>query len=188
MIHESVYVPGEGGTRIAVDAWAPSRGRRPAVLVQHRYWRGANLRWPFGRGGPRPGATAARMLEAGYAAVGISYGGTAALLLAARGHPALRAVAARFCFWDLADDLVLPGGVRNAWLAERWAERVGVLDRGRLPIGGIRARLAVRGPRAVAGSRRDLRAALAEHGSHGAAERGRTATAEQLRARAPSAR
>ena len=85
------------------------------------------------------------------AAVGISYGGTAALLLAARGHPALRAVAARFCFWDLADDLVLPGGVRNTWLGERWAARVAVLDRGRLPIGGLRARLAVRGPRAVAG-------------------------------------
>jgi uncharacterized protein len=233
MIHESVYVPGEGGTRIAVDAWVPDGERRPAVLVQHRYWRGADLRWPFGRGGPRPGAAAARMLAAGYAvvdidvrgagasfgaradewppeeaadgaavldwiasrpwsdgrvaAVGISYGGTAALLLAARGHPALRAVAARFCFWDLADDLVLPGGVRNTWLAERWAERVAVLDRGRLPVGGLRARLAVRGPRAVAGSRRDLRAALAEHGTHGSAGRGRTVTAEQLRSRAPSA-
>ena len=137
MIHESVYVPGEGGTRIAVDAWAPAGERPPAVLMQHRYWRGADLRWPFGRGGPRPGAAAARMLAAGYAvvdidvrgagasfgarpdewppeeaadaaavldwivsrpwsdgrvaAVGISYGGTAALLLAARGHPALRA-------------------------------------------------------------------------------------------------
>ena len=232
MIHESVYVPGEGGTRIAADAWAPSGERRPAVLVQHRYWRGADLRWPFGRGGPRPGAAAARMLAAGYAvvdtdvrgagasfgarpdewppeeagdaaavldwiasrpwsdgrvaAVGVSYGGTAALLLAARGHPALRAVAARFCFWDLADDLVLPGGVRNTWLAERWAERVAVLDRGRLPIGGLRARLAVRGPQAVAGSRRDLRAAIAEHGSEGSRERGRTVTAEQLRGRAPS--
>ena len=179
------------------------------------------MRWPFGRGGPRPGAAAARMLAAGYsvvdidvrgagasfgarpdewppeeagdaaavldwivsrpwsdgrvAAVGISYGGTAALLLAARGHPALRAVAARFCFWDLADDLVLPGGVRNTWLGERWAARVAVLDRGRLPIGGLRARLAVRGPRAVAGDRRDLRAALAGRGD-GPADHSRSAT------------
>jgi uncharacterized protein len=81
---------------------------------------------------------------------------------------------------------VLPGGVRNTWLAERWAERVAVLDRGRLPIGGVRARLAVRGPRAVAGGRRELRTALAEHGSEGSAERGRTVTAGQLRGRAPS--
>jgi putative CocE/NonD family hydrolase len=230
MIHESVYVSGEGAMRIAADAWAPDAGRAPTVLVQHRYWRGADLRWPFGRGGVRPGDAAARMLAAGYAvvdidvrgagasfgarpdewppdeaadavavldwivsrpwsdgrvaAVGISYGGTAALLLAARGHPALRAVAARFCFWDLADDLVLPGGVRNTWLAERWAARVAVLDRGRLPIGGLRTRLAVRGPRPVAGERRGLREALdgrAESPDHSGV------TAEQLRARAPSA-
>ena len=231
MIHESVYVPGEGGTRIAADAWAPGAGRSPAVLVQHRYWRSADLRWPFGRGGPRPGAAAARMLAAGYAvvdvdvrgtgasfgarpdewlpeeagdasyaldwivsrpwsdgrvaAVGISYGGTAALLLAARRHPALRAIAARFCFWDLADDLMLPGGVRNTWLAERWAVRVAVLDRGRLPLGGLQARMAVRGPRPVAGDRRGLREALA--GRDGASTgSGRTASADQLRARAPS--
>ena len=231
MIHEAAYIPGEGGVRIAADAWAPGAGRSPTVLVQHRYWRGADMRWPFGRGGPRPGAAAARMLAAGYsvvdidvrgagasfgarpdewppeeagdavavldwivsrpwsdgrvAAVGISYGGTAALLLAARGHPALRAVAARFCFWDLADDLVLPGGVRNTWLGERWAARVAVLDRGRLPIGGLRARLAVRGPRAVAGDRRGLREALAGRGD-GPTDHSRSATADQLRARAPA--
>ena len=232
MIHEAVHIPGEGGVRIAADAWAPGAGRSPTVLVQHRYWRGADMRWPFGRGGPRPGAAAARMLAAGYsvvdidvrgagasfgarpdewppeeagdaaavldwivsrpwsdgrvAAVGISYGGTAALLLAARGHSALRAVAARFCFWDLADDLVLPGGVRNTWLGERWATRVAALDRGRLPIGGLRARLAVRGPRAVAGDRRSLREALAGRGD-GPTDHSRSATADQLRARAPSA-
>jgi hypothetical protein len=78
MIHESVYVPGEGGTRIAVDAWAPSGGRRPAVLVQHRYWRGADLRWPFERGGPRPGAAGAGMLAAGYAVVDIDVRGAGA--------------------------------------------------------------------------------------------------------------
>ena len=232
MIREAVYIPGEGGVRIAADAWAPGAGRSPTVLVQHRYWRGADMRWPFGRGGPRPGAAAARMLAAGYsvvdmdvrgagasfgerpdewppaeagdalavldwivsrpwsdgrvAAVGISYGGTAALLLAARGHPALRAVAARFCFWDIADDLVLPGGVRNTWLGERWAARVAVLDRGRLPIGGLRARLAVRGPRSVAGDRRGLHEALAGRGE-GPTDHSRSATADQLRARAPSA-
>jgi uncharacterized protein len=204
MIHEAAYIPGEGGVRIAADAWAPGAGRSPTVLVQHRYWRGADMRWPFGRGGPRPSAAAARMLAAGYsvvdmdvrgagasfgarpdewppeeagdagavldwivsrpwadgrvAAAGISYGGTAALLLAARGHPALRAVAAR----------------------------VAVLDRGRLPIGGLRARLAVRGPRAVAGDGRSLREALAGRGD-GPTDHSRSATAEQLRARAPSA-
>ena len=232
MIHESVYVPGEGGTRIAVDAWAPAGGRLPAVpraaplLAWSRPALAVRARWAAAgcggrphaggrtrrgrhrrprrrgvvrrparrvaaRGGRRRGRRAgldrlAAVVGRPRAAVGISYGGTAALLLAARGHPALRAVAARFCFWDLADDLVLPGGVRNTWLAERWTERVAALDRGRLPIGGPRARLAVRGPRAVAGSRRDLRAALAEHGSHGSAEHGRAVTAEQLRARAPS--
>ena len=219
--------------RIAADAWAPGAGRSPTVLVQHRYWRGADMRWPVGRGGPRPGAAATRMLAAGYsvvdmdvrgagasfgarpdewppeeagdaeavldwivsrpwsdgrvAAVGISYGGTAALLLAARGHSALRAVAARFCFWDLADDLVLPGGVRNTWLGERWAARVAVLDRGRTSRSAGCGRawpcaVPGRSPATAGG----LSEAIAGRGD-GPTDHSRSATADRLRAGAPSA-
>jgi putative CocE/NonD family hydrolase len=234
MRRESVYVRGEGGVRIAVDAWIPDSERRPAVLTQHRYWRAAELRWPFGRGGPRPGAFARTLLRAGYAvvdmdvrgtgasfgsrsrewapdeaadaaaaidwivsrswsdgrvaAVGVSYAGSAALLLAAHGHPALRAVAVQFCFFDLADDLVLPGGIRNTWIVERWGAMVHRLDRGRLPVSSVRARLAVRGPRPVAGDRRLLSAALAEHAGNGdAAALGRAVAAADIRGESPGA-
>ena len=36
MIREAVHIPGDGGVRIAADAWAPGAGRSPTALVQHR--------------------------------------------------------------------------------------------------------------------------------------------------------
>jgi uncharacterized protein len=48
---QSLYLPMRDGVELAVDVWLP-RGlkpgtRLPALLHQTRYWRGAELRWPF---------------------------------------------------------------------------------------------------------------------------------------------
>ncbi len=63
---------------------------------------------------------------------GVSYGGTAALLAAANGRPALRAALAREIEWEPVTEIVAPGGVRNVAFVEAWADAVAALDRGRL--------------------------------------------------------
>lgn len=66
-------------------------------------------------------------------ATGVSYEGTSALLAAAVGHPALKAVLARQIEWELADETLAPGGVRNALFPEVWGRTVDALDHGRYP-------------------------------------------------------
>ncbi|MBL8934420.1 MAG: CocE/NonD family hydrolase [Archangium sp.] len=66
-------------------------------------------------------------------ATGLSYEGTTALLTAATKHPALKAVLARDLEWDLVDELVAPGGVRNLAFPEAWGRTVKSLDRGQPP-------------------------------------------------------
>jgi putative CocE/NonD family hydrolase len=66
-------------------------------------------------------------------ATGVSYEGTTALLAAASGRPALNAVLARQIEWQLADETLAPGGVRNALFADTWGDAVNDLDHGRYP-------------------------------------------------------
>jgi putative CocE/NonD family hydrolase len=49
-------------------------------------------------------------------AIGVSFEGTASELLAATGHPAVRAVAPWFSDYNYYTDLVRPGGVFNEWI------------------------------------------------------------------------
>ncbi|WP_373063179.1 CocE/NonD family hydrolase [Gemmatimonas sp.] len=66
-------------------------------------------------------------------ATGVSYEGTTALLAAATGRPALKAVLARQIEWQLADETLAPGGVRNALFADTWGRAVDDLDHGKYP-------------------------------------------------------
>ena len=66
-------------------------------------------------------------------ATGLSYEGTTALLAAATRHPALKAVLARDLEWDLVDELLAPGGVRNRSFPDAWGRAVSALDRGTAP-------------------------------------------------------
>lgn len=79
---------------------------------------------------------------------GVSYEGTTALLAAAAGRPALKAVLARQIEWDLVDELLAPGGVRNVGFVDAWERTVVDLDAGRYPeLFPGSARWVVRGPR-----------------------------------------
>ena len=64
---------------------------------------------------------------------GLSYEGTTALLSATSVNPALKAVLAREIEWDLVDELVAPGGVRNVSFVGAWGEAVSALDRNETP-------------------------------------------------------
>ena len=66
-------------------------------------------------------------------ATGASYEGTTALLTAAAGRPVLRAVLARELEWNLVDEIVAPGGVRNIGFVSSWSRSVDALDHGKLP-------------------------------------------------------
>ncbi|MFY0536952.1 CocE/NonD family hydrolase [Nannocystis pusilla] len=65
-------------------------------------------------------------------AAGVSYEGTTALLSATTTNPALRAVLAREVEWDLLDELLAPGGVRNTSFIAAWGEDVASLDENRV--------------------------------------------------------
>ena len=64
---------------------------------------------------------------------GVSYEGTTALLAATSANPALRAVLAREIEWDVVDELIAPGGVRNVSFVESWGAAVAALDRNHVP-------------------------------------------------------
>lgn len=66
-------------------------------------------------------------------ATGVSYEGTTALLSAAAGRPALKAVLARQLEWELVDEIIAPGGVRNVAFVDTWSRAVDALDRGAYP-------------------------------------------------------
>jgi len=65
-------------------------------------------------------------------ALGDSYDGTAAELLLANRHPAVRAVAPRFALFDGYTDIGYPGGVHLAWFTETWGRFNDAIDRGQL--------------------------------------------------------
>ncbi len=66
-------------------------------------------------------------------ATGVSYEGTTALLSATAGRPALRAILAREVEWNLVDEIIAPGGVRNVGFVDAWSRSVNALDHGKLP-------------------------------------------------------
>jgi putative CocE/NonD family hydrolase len=66
-------------------------------------------------------------------ATGVSYEGTTALLSAAARRPALKAVLARQLEWELVDETIAPGGVRNVAFVDTWSRAVDALDRGAYP-------------------------------------------------------
>jgi putative CocE/NonD family hydrolase len=61
---------------------------------------------------------------------GVSYEGTTAEFLASLRHPAVRAVAPRFCLFDVYADVAFPGGLHNTWFTEAWEAANEALDRG----------------------------------------------------------
>ncbi len=65
-------------------------------------------------------------------ALGDSYDGTAAELLLANRHPAVRAVAPRFALFDGYTDIGYPGGVHLFWFTETWGRFNDAIDRGSL--------------------------------------------------------
>lgn len=83
-------------------------------------------------------------------AAGLSYGGTAALLLGAVGRPDVRAISAANFEYDIFTDVALPGGIFNDAFLRAWSESVRLLDRDRPPpLFGRIGRLLVRGVRPV---------------------------------------
>jgi uncharacterized protein len=63
-------------------------------------------------------------------AIGISVEGTASELLAATGHPAVRAVAPLFSDYNFYTDLIRPGGVYHEWLMKNFGGFVKEMDGG----------------------------------------------------------
>jgi len=66
-------------------------------------------------------------------ATGVSYEGTTALLAATSNRSALKAVLARQIEWELTDETLAPGGVRNVLFPDVWGRTVDALDHGRYP-------------------------------------------------------
>jgi putative CocE/NonD family hydrolase len=64
-------------------------------------------------------------------AIGISVEGTASELLAATGHPAVRAVAPWFSDYNYYTDLVRPGGILDDWVVKNFRDFTTLMDAGR---------------------------------------------------------
>jgi putative CocE/NonD family hydrolase len=63
-------------------------------------------------------------------AIGDSYEGTTSELLAATGHPAVRAVAPNFSDYNYYTDLIRPGGALNDWFTKLWQYETAHMDKG----------------------------------------------------------
>jgi putative CocE/NonD family hydrolase len=99
-------------------------------------------------------------------AVGISYEGTTAEMLAASGVEGVRAVIPQEMEFDVYPDIIAPGGVMNEAFVREWDHTNRLLDAGNVPKAwGFSARLFVKGPRPADDDRsgEKLRAAVAEH-------------------------
>ncbi len=99
-------------------------------------------------------------------AMGESYDGTAAEMLASTGHPALRAIAPRYALFDVYTDIAMPGGVHLSWFTRTWGAVNAALDAHDLgPVAGRLRSWLVVGPREVDADpdRRELEALAREH-------------------------
>lgn len=113
---------------------------------------GGEWPWPWSEGEVRDMGpvidwiVAQRWSNGAVGATGVSYEGTTALLAAGAGRPALRAVLARELEWNLVDEIIAPGNVRNVGFVSSWSRSVDALDHGRFPELFPRlARLGIRG-------------------------------------------
>jgi len=61
-------------------------------------------------------------------ALGISYNGTSAEMMAHTKHPALKAVIPMFSLFDLYPDIAYPGGIHLSWFTEHWTQGNLALD------------------------------------------------------------
>ncbi|MGH8250029.1 MAG: CocE/NonD family hydrolase [Steroidobacteraceae bacterium] len=97
-------------------------------------------------------------------ATGISYDGTAAEMLLANQHPAVKACAPRFSLLDAYDDIGFPGGLRHTWFIEKWASYNDALDRNALAekLQGFPRRI-IKGVAPVDGHEALLAGAIREH-------------------------
>ncbi len=95
--------------------------------------------WPWSQGEVRDMGpiidwiVAQRWSNGAVGATGVSYEGTTALLTATAGRPALRAILARELEWNLVDEIIAPGNVRNVGFVDSWSRSVDALDHGKLP-------------------------------------------------------
>lgn len=64
---------------------------------------------------------------------GVSYEGATAFLLAATGHPAVKAVVSQFATMDVYSEIAYPGGNRLEWFVHNWSELARRLDAGDRP-------------------------------------------------------
>jgi len=64
---------------------------------------------------------------------GVSYVGTTAELLLVNQHPAVKAAAPQFSYFDAYTDIVFPGGVRHSWFIKNWGQAIGAMDRNEIP-------------------------------------------------------
>jgi putative CocE/NonD family hydrolase len=95
-------------------------------------------------------------------AIGSSYDGSLATMLARNHHPALKAIVPRFSGWDMYGDVFFPGGLQATSLLRDWAKLTSALDRGRLTdVFGWTGGVVARGVRPV--DSRLLPDAIAEH-------------------------
>ena len=97
-------------------------------------------------------------------ATGISYDGTAAEMLLANHHPAVKACAPRFSLLDAYADIGFPGGMHYSWFTENWGSYNNALDRNALTekLQGFQRRI-VKGVAPVDGHEALLTSALREH-------------------------
>ncbi len=97
-------------------------------------------------------------------ATGVSYDGTAAEMLLANHHPAVKACAPRFSLLDAYADIAFPGGVHYSWFTENWGSYNDALDRNALTekLQGFQRRI-VKGVAPVDGHEALLASALREH-------------------------
>ncbi|MBI4832319.1 MAG: CocE/NonD family hydrolase [Candidatus Lindowbacteria bacterium] len=103
-------------------------------------------------------------------AIGTSYSGTTAELLAVNNHPAVKAVVPRFADHDIYFDIAFPGGISFDWMMKNWGYYTKLLDSNVVPKDvGLLGRLFVRGVKPVDGDRerRLLKQAIAEHAQNG---------------------
>ncbi len=98
-------------------------------------------------------------------AVGISYEGSTAELLAASGEAAVRAIVPQETEFDIYTDIAFPGGIRSEWFLDTWNRTNQQLDRNKVPKEwGWSARLFVKGVRPVnRDDKAQLQTALADH-------------------------
>jgi uncharacterized protein len=64
---------------------------------------------------------------------GASYEGATAFLLAATGHPAVKAVVSQFATMDIYSEIGYPGGDRLEWFVHNWSDLARRLDAGERP-------------------------------------------------------